>query len=195
MTALSGTVTPTRRLFCVISTARCHRAGEFSSSWRESVSLSLEKATGSEYKARSVKWMKYFRIWSVKGCSFCVCVQRRVARPLWNQTAEFKAYHTCFSSGVPHKTEQLVRKPFIRFLVWQVIQRDVWDCPICLTGLCCPSLSPDAGTSGPPRGRGAVLLSCSHLFHQPCLEAFEAFSTQSRPSCPLCRSAYHKKLI
>ncbi|CAG04307.1 unnamed protein product, partial [Tetraodon nigroviridis] len=77
----------------------------------------------------------------------------------------------------------------------QVIQRDVWDCPICLTGLCCPSLSPDAGTSGPPRGRGAVLLSCSHLFHQPCLEAFEAFSTQSRPSCPLCRSAYHKKLI
>lgn len=77
MTALSGTVTPTRRLFCVISTARCHRAGEFSSSWRESASLSLWRATGSKYKARSVEWMKYFRIPSVKSCSFCVYVQER----------------------------------------------------------------------------------------------------------------------
>lgn len=92
MTALSGTVTPTRRLFCVISTARCHRVGGFSSSWRESVSLSLEKATGSEYKARSVKWMKYFRIRRAKGCSFCVCVQRRAAQPLQNQTAESILY-------------------------------------------------------------------------------------------------------
>uniref|UniRef100_H2TPT8 Ring finger protein 32 n=1 Tax=Takifugu rubripes TaxID=31033 RepID=H2TPT8_TAKRU len=47
----------------------------------------------------------------------------------------------------------------------------------------------------PPRGRRLVLLSCSHLFHQPCLEAFEAFSIQTRPPCPLCRSAYHKKRI
>uniref|UniRef100_A0A3Q4HEK3 Ring finger protein 32 n=1 Tax=Neolamprologus brichardi TaxID=32507 RepID=A0A3Q4HEK3_NEOBR len=59
----------------------------------------------------------------------------------------------------------------------QVIQRGVWDCPICLTR------------------RPTVLLSCSHLFHQLCLEAFEAFSGDSRPLCPLCRSAYHKKLI
>ncbi|KAF3836610.1 hypothetical protein F7725_029168 [Dissostichus mawsoni] len=39
-----------------------------------------------------------------------------------------------------------------------------------------------------------VMLSCSHLFHQICLEAFESFSTESRPSCPLCRSVYCKKL-
>lgn len=77
MTALSGTVTPTRRLFCVISTARCHRAGEFSSSWRESASPNLGRATGSKYKARSVEWMKYFRIPSVKSCSFCVYVQKK----------------------------------------------------------------------------------------------------------------------
>uniref|UniRef100_A0A3B4YCA6 Ring finger protein 32 n=1 Tax=Seriola lalandi dorsalis TaxID=1841481 RepID=A0A3B4YCA6_SERLL len=43
--------------------------------------------------------------------------------------------------------------------------------------------------------RRTVLLSCSHLFHQLCLEAFEAFTADSRPSCPLCRSVYHKKLI
>lgn len=77
MTALSGTVTPTRRLFCVISTARCHRAGEFSSSWRESASPSLGRATGSRYKARSVERREYFRIPSVKSCSFCVYVQKK----------------------------------------------------------------------------------------------------------------------
>lgn len=77
MTALSGTVTPTRRLFCAISTARCHRAGEFSSSWRESVCLSLRRATGSRYKARSAMGMKYFCIWTVKASSFPVYVQKK----------------------------------------------------------------------------------------------------------------------
>ncbi|TWW70884.1 RING finger protein 32 [Takifugu flavidus] len=82
-----------------------------------------------------------------------------------------------------------------KFFEEKVIQRDVWDCPICLTALCSPGLPAEAETSQPPRGRRLVLLSCSHLFHQPCLEAFEAFSIQTRPPCPLCRSAYHKKLI
>ncbi|KAF1373101.1 hypothetical protein PFLUV_G00256820 [Perca fluviatilis] len=77
----------------------------------------------------------------------------------------------------------------------QVIQRDVWDCPICLTALCRPSLPTEAGTSSHQQQRRTLLLSCSHLFHQLCLEAFEAFSIESRPSCPLCRSVYHKKNI
>lgn len=53
MTALSDTVTPTRRLFWVISTARCHQADECSSSWRESTSPNLRRMTGIEYRARS----------------------------------------------------------------------------------------------------------------------------------------------
>ncbi|XP_027129971.1 RING finger protein 32 isoform X3 [Larimichthys crocea] len=77
----------------------------------------------------------------------------------------------------------------------QVIQRGVWDCPICLTALCSPSLLTEAGTSSHHQHRQTVLLSCTHLFHQPCLEAFETFAIESRPSCPLCRSAYHKKII
>ncbi|XP_045917576.1 RING finger protein 32 [Micropterus dolomieu] len=77
----------------------------------------------------------------------------------------------------------------------QVIQRDVWDCPICLTALCSQSIPTEAATSNHRQRRHAVLLSCSHLFHQLCLEAFEAYSTESRPSCPLCRSVYHKKII
>ncbi|XP_034561946.1 RING finger protein 32 isoform X2 [Notolabrus celidotus] len=76
----------------------------------------------------------------------------------------------------------------------QVIQRGVWDCPICLTALCSPGLPAEAGTSNHAHHRHTVLLSCSHLFHQLCLEAFETFTLESRPSCPLCRSAYHKKL-
>ncbi|XP_071341109.1 RING finger protein 32 isoform X1 [Trachinotus anak] len=77
----------------------------------------------------------------------------------------------------------------------QVIQRGVWDCPICLTALHSLDLPTEAGTSNHQQHRRTVLLSCSHLFHQLCLEAFEAFTADSRPSCPLCRSVYHKKLI
>ncbi|TNN73385.1 RING finger protein 32 [Liparis tanakae] len=77
----------------------------------------------------------------------------------------------------------------------QVVQRGVWDCPICLTALCSLSLPPGGGPSSHRPRRRTALLSCSHLFHELCLEAFEAFSIQSRPSCPLCRSVYHKKLI
>ncbi|XP_034005527.1 RING finger protein 32 [Trematomus bernacchii] len=73
----------------------------------------------------------------------------------------------------------------------QVIQRGVKDCPICLTAL---SIAPEAGSSSQSQRRHTVMLSCSHLFHQICLEAFESFSTESRPSCPLCRSVYCKKL-
>lgn len=53
MTALSDTVTLTRRLFWVISTAPCHQADECSSSWRERASLSRRRTTGTEYRARS----------------------------------------------------------------------------------------------------------------------------------------------
>ncbi|XP_029313187.1 RING finger protein 32 [Cottoperca gobio] len=77
----------------------------------------------------------------------------------------------------------------------QVIQRGVWDCTICLTAVFSPSPPTEAGTSSHRQHKRTVLLSCSHLFHHLCLEAFEAFSIESRPSCPLCRSLYHKKLI
>uniref|UniRef100_UPI003AB0A279 RING finger protein 32 n=1 Tax=Centroberyx gerrardi TaxID=166262 RepID=UPI003AB0A279 len=77
----------------------------------------------------------------------------------------------------------------------QAIQRDVWDCPICLTALCSPSRGTEAQRSTHRQSRRTVLLSCSHLFHQLCLEALEAFCVDSTPTCPLCRSAYDKRLI
>ncbi|KAL1006804.1 hypothetical protein UPYG_G00077360 [Umbra pygmaea] len=78
----------------------------------------------------------------------------------------------------------------------KVIQRDIRDCPICLNTLCSPRLATEARTATLQCSHSrTVLLSCSHLFHQPCLEAFEAFCLEGRPTCPLCRSHYYKILV
>ncbi|KAI4885004.1 hypothetical protein NFI96_025668 [Prochilodus magdalenae] len=65
----------------------------------------------------------------------------------------------------------------------KAIQRDVLDCPICLTPL---HSSRDALMPG----RRVLLLSCSHLFHEPCLQAFERFCMERTVTCPLCRCHY-----
>ena len=40
-----------------------------------------------------------------------------------------------------------------------------------------------------------VLLSCSHLFHRACLQAFEKFMARDARTCPICRTGnYQKKL-
>nr|XP_061809765.1 RING finger protein 32-like [Nerophis lumbriciformis] len=78
----------------------------------------------------------------------------------------------------------------------QVSQRGASDCPICLTPLWAPEASGRSSSFNlHQRRRRSVLLSCSHLFHQVCLDAFESFTTDRAPACPLCRSDYHKKLI
>ncbi|XP_062848951.1 RING finger protein 32 isoform X2 [Trichomycterus rosablanca] len=56
-------------------------------------------------------------------------------------------------------------------------RRGVHDCPICLTPL---------SSSSKP----LLLLSCSHLFHQSCLRAFESFCQEGGATCPLCRRLY-----
>ncbi|TRY98862.1 hypothetical protein DNTS_016661 [Danionella cerebrum] len=49
-------------------------------------------------------------------------------------------------------------------------QRGVQDCPICLNHL-----------DSSREGRSVLLLSCSHLFHEPCLLAFELFCQELKP--------------
>lgn len=44
-------------------------------------------------------------------------------------------------------------------------------------------------------GRRTVLLSCSHVFHETCLEMFEELSMESSNSCPVCRTKYQKKVL
>ncbi|XP_053372747.1 RING finger protein 32-like [Mercenaria mercenaria] len=43
--------------------------------------------------------------------------------------------------------------------------------------------------------RQTVLLSCSHVFHETCLEMFEELSMESNNCCPVCRSKYQKKVL
>ncbi|XP_072184362.1 RING finger protein 32 [Excalfactoria chinensis] len=78
----------------------------------------------------------------------------------------------------------------------QAFRLEIADCPICIM-----PLSPTAqhacvfsGTSN-PFSRQIVLLSCSHLFHHTCLEAFEELSLGVPHICPLCRSYYQKKVL
>ncbi|XP_067855333.1 RING finger protein 32 [Heptranchias perlo] len=85
----------------------------------------------------------------------------------------------------------------------KAIQREVLDCPICITPLHHLSNTmfhaAAEGTDGKekcgPSVRQTVLLSCSHIFHYTCLKAFEDFSEGEKHICPLCRSTYQKKIL
>ena len=63
----------------------------------------------------------------------------------------------------------------------QALNRDCLDCPICLSKFC--------------KTKKMVILTCSHIFHENCLLSFEEYSTSDNKSCPVCRSAYLKKLF
>ncbi|NXO54583.1 RNF32 protein, partial [Aramus guarauna] len=81
---------------------------------------------------------------------------------------------------------------------WEKIQMqvEICDCPICIMPLS-PAVHPAClfpGNSNDLSGQ-TVLLSCSHLFHHTCLQAFEEFSLGERHICPLCRSYYQKKIL
>lgn len=70
------------------------------------------------------------------------------------------------------------------------------DCPICL--------APVVGSDGVEHStNSAVMLSCSHFFHRPCLDSFERIQQASGngsgtiviPRCPVCRAAYAKMAL
>ncbi|XP_053115108.1 RING finger protein 32 isoform X2 [Hemicordylus capensis] len=92
--------------------------------------------------------------------------------------------------------------PFLSEAEWgkiqmQAFRQDISDCPICIMPLAHSvhlqdGLLQDSHQACP---RHIVLLSCSHMFHSACLQAFEEFSLGERPICPLCRSCYQKKVL
>jgi len=63
----------------------------------------------------------------------------------------------------------------------QAKARNVKDCPICIMPL---GLRPSKIT----------LLSCSHVFHDNCIESFEHFNCETVHLCPVCRTMYHKTM-
>ncbi|XP_071661422.1 RING finger protein 32 isoform X2 [Patagioenas fasciata] len=79
----------------------------------------------------------------------------------------------------------------------QAFRQEISDCPICIMPLS-PAVQPAGLSPGNCKqsvSRQTVLLSCSHLFHHTCLQAFEEFSLGERHLCPLCRSYYQKKIL
>ncbi|NXL47494.1 RNF32 protein, partial [Podilymbus podiceps] len=97
--------------------------------------------------------------------------------------------------------QQLEGKEILSETDWEKIQlqafrQEIFDCPICIM-----PLSPAVRPASLPSGNSnqfpwqTVLLSCSHLFHHTCLQAFEEFSLGERHICPLCRSYYQKKIL
>jgi hypothetical protein len=70
-------------------------------------------------------------------------------------------------------------------LEWTVMEKNSQKrndafCPICMEAF--------------KQGR-EVLLSCSHMFHHTCLQAFEKFMGRDARTCPICRAgSYQKKL-
>ena len=43
--------------------------------------------------------------------------------------------------------------------------------------------------------RRTVLLSCTHVFHRVCLEAFEELALAQTKVCPVCRAGYQKRTL
>ncbi|KAM3928115.1 RING finger protein 32 [Leptodactylus fuscus] len=72
----------------------------------------------------------------------------------------------------------------------QAVRQEILDCPICIMPLCHHNEEHKS-----PSDRPVVLLSCSHVFHHACLQAFEEFSLGECLVCPLCRSPYQKKIL
>lgn len=62
------------------------------------------------------------------------------------------------------------------------IVRGTTECPICIQAL---------GDGG----RETVLLSCTHVFHLKCIQAFENFNVFGKRQCPVCRADYHKRIM
>ena len=62
---------------------------------------------------------------------------------------------------------------------------DLRECPICLTSLGEPGKA--------VKERRVALLSCSHLFHDVCLQTYEECNLVTKHQCPVCRSSYTKK--
>ena len=89
----------------------------------------------------------------------------------------------------------------------QAVVRGELDCAICLTSL--ETMDSDSTSCSAEHEisksslqqasicrKNRILLSCSHVFHNTCLSAFEEFTIdKTNFVCPVCRTAYQKKVI
>ncbi|KAH9104630.1 hypothetical protein LEN26_014995 [Aphanomyces euteiches] len=64
----------------------------------------------------------------------------------------------------------------------KAVLRDEKECPICINLI-------DSAT------KPVTLLSCSHVLHTDCLDAFESFNIYEIHLCPVCRSHYDARVL
>ncbi|XP_071487840.1 RING finger protein 32-like [Diadema antillarum] len=77
----------------------------------------------------------------------------------------------------------------------KAVERGEKDCPICIMSLG-NIAEGNEEVDSPRRGqRKTVLLSCTHVFHLCCLQAFEELSLGEHKICPVCRSGYQKRVL
>lgn len=89
---------------------------------------------------------------------------------------------------IPQNPKHFPMKPVIN---WQKIfltvkGRGKDSCPICIQHIGLPILLNDT-----PQ-KSLLLLNCSHVYHEACLNSFKQFG---RDDCPVCRKIYESKRI
>ncbi|XP_032228491.2 RING finger protein 32 [Nematostella vectensis] len=77
----------------------------------------------------------------------------------------------------------------------KAVERCTTDCPICIMPLAQQGLYNRETSACAGKHRPSVLLSCSHVFHMTCLQAFEEFTTSTKHVCPVCRATYQKRVL
>lgn len=99
------------------------------------------------------------------------------------------------------KTKMISYFTYILYPI-QAVERGHGECPICLTHLedtPGQKTSSSQGGDHPPHHedirRQTLLLSCTHVYHVRCLEAFEELSLSKHKVCPVCRSGYQKRTL
>lgn len=81
----------------------------------------------------------------------------------------------------------------------QAANRGSCDCVICMQPIQLTNIEPSTIT---PRlsqellriKKTSILLNCSHVFHESCINNFEKFARNEK-CCPVCRSYYIKRLL
>ncbi|KAF0682544.1 Aste57867_25342 [Aphanomyces stellatus] len=81
----------------------------------------------------------------------------------------------------PRITSKLMTRDKWLDMLTRATARDEKECPICINPI-------DATKT-------VTLLSCSHVLHADCLDAFESFNIYEVHLCPVCRSHYESKAL
>lgn len=113
-------------------------------------------------------------------------LERRRADSAAHQTPERSGVQTPVAASGPHLLGDTLDASWQRALD-EFLAREEQTCPICM------------GSLAKSRQQECTLLSCTHVFHTQCIEAFERFAASdggaSAPQCPVCRSEYTRVAI